>query len=345
MIHWLTAFQHRVRIISAMAAALLLLPANLALATNYRLPNFHKDTIEESWKTLKEDFKFPPLPEGKTWSDGYKILPIDKNLRYYQILRKNDKPQKILMATVVKMVSVLEYSDPCNLSYTAPVWMRTEEARKKSFRDAQAVLKEVGPQCLPYIWEALKDDLAYDANPNREAIETYNAAQQGVVVAWENLRQELRSKSPDFKRQEDELFRLGIEFELLTDQGDAEASRVEAKYMILFGEMTTLQRKITNEDSALKKLSDAHESAKENVTKLLGKVPGNYITDHQGNLHVSGEFRTHLREVLSQFGESSKNFLKVQTRDRDPILRKEAETLLDQVDKLQKAEQEKKAGK
>lgn len=313
-------------------AAFLPFAGGTAIATDYRVPNFHGETIEASWKVLKEDFKFPELPEGKSWSDGYKLFPVDKNLRFYQVLRNREGQQRVLMATIIKMVSVLEYCDECNLWYAAPVWMRTSDSRKKAVQDATGVLKEIGPQVLPTIWEAMKDDLSYDASKHHDAIAIYNETQVRVASTWEDLRQEVRKKSPEYAKKEDELFDLGANFQRQTDESSSEAKKTEAQYMLARRDIDELLKKVIEGNAELQKLDSVQKAAKDDLWKIVAKVPGDYLTAHQGNLHVAVNFRDRLRDVLISFGESSRNFLKAQAHDSNPIAQKECKDLLNRLE-------------
>lgn len=330
----------------ALVASLALLAvftgARVMVADGYHLPNFYEPTIEEGWKKLKEDFKFPELPEGKTWSDGYALSPFDKNIRPYKTLRKNDNAVLILKSAISKMISALKYTDPYNFAYDSPPWMLTEDSRAQAVKDAQAVLKEIGFHCLPYLWEGMKDELAFDGHPRMAGINEYRQAQLEENNALEALRKAMRAKSAEFKAHEEEIEKLVVEFWKQDSIMSSEAGKLNAQYGIKMRQMDVLIRELSAKDADVKKANDAYEKAKDDSKKALGKVPGDYFTVHQGGFRIADEFRSRLRDAIVAYGEKSKAFLELQVRDHNPVVRKEAESLLDRVKQILKAEQDEK---
>ncbi|MCK6474929.1 MAG: hypothetical protein L6R28_24685 [Planctomycetes bacterium] len=329
-------------LVASLALLLVIAAARAIVADGYHLPNFYEPTIEEGWKKLKEDFKFPELPEGKSWSDGYALSPFDKNIRPYKTLRKNDNAVLILKSAISKMISALKYTDPYNFAYDSPPWMLTEDSRTMAVKDAQAVLREIGFHCLPYLWDGMKDELAFDSHPRMAGINEYRQAQLEENNALEALRNAMRAKSPEFKAHEEEIKKLVVEFWKLDSIMSSEAGKLNAEYGIKMRKMDVLIREHSAKDPEIKKLNDAYEKAQDDSKKALGKVPGDYFTVHQGGFRIADEFRSRLRDAIVAYGEKSKQFLEIQVNDRNPIVRKEAQSLLDRVKQMLKAEQAEK---
>ena len=152
---------------------LLLLWGGGAHADGFHLIDFYSPTVKEGWKRLKKHLGFPPLHADKTWSDLGRWETSGEKVGPNKGLTKGLTQGIILHGVTVKMIEVLKYCDDYVPSYAndSPAWMQTEELRKASIGDAKEVIKELGPNVLPRVWEALEEFLRFESHPQKSKIE------------------------------------------------------------------------------------------------------------------------------------------------------------------------------
>lgn len=312
------------------------------LADGFHLPNFYEYTVESSWTKLKDDFKFPPLPEGKKWSDAYPLFPIDSRVRPYQTLRPGMAHDLVLKSVVKKMIVIFKYTDPYNYAYDSPPWMKTETGREQAVKEALAVLDEIGPQAAAYLWEALEEVLRFENDPRRPGIQEFRSAQHAAAFATEALRDAMRRKEPRWIAIELEIEKEVTAFWKSGNYLGSQAGKSNGKYASLLEEMDKLVRSTAQKDPEIRKLKEAEEDATRKAVQFKAKAPGDYINitndGGEGGLRIADDYVTRLKDALLRYGPALDGFLKNHLHHRHPLLRQAAEELLAKIEAKTKQE-------